>query len=207
MKRSFVTITILVIIIAALFLLLNKSEKNPSEEKQAYGDTPVATTAVKKMQLVNTISLIGVVNASNDVNVISEAQGLVVDVKIKVGDYVKSGTVLFQIDDVLMQSNLASADINFLKSKRDFERSETLYQENSISAAQLDLARLGMKAAESQLTLARKQLNDTKIKAPISGTINKRMVNEGAMVNVGTAVANMFPKKMHSKLKPARRLR
>ncbi len=191
MKRSFVTITILIIIIVALFLLLNKSEKNPSEEKQAYGDTPVATTAVKKMQLVNSISLIGVVNASNDVNVISEAQGLVVDVKIKVGDYVKSGTVLFQIDDVLMQSNLASAEINFLKSKRDFERSETLYQENSISAAQLDLARLGMKAAESQLTLARKQLNDTKIKAPISGTINKRMVNEGAMVNVGTAVANI----------------
>jgi RND family efflux transporter MFP subunit len=191
MKRSFVTITILVIIIAALFLLLNKSEKNTSEEKQAYGDTPVATTAVKKMQLINTISLIGVVNASNDVNVISEAQGLVVDVKIKVGDYVNSGTVLFQIDDVLMQSNLASAEINFLKSKRDFERSETLYQENSISAAQLDLARLGMKAAESQLTLARKQLNDTKIKAPISGTINKRMVNEGAMVNIGTAVANI----------------
>ena len=106
-------------------------------------------------------------------------------------DYVKSGTVLFQIDDVLMQSNLASAEINFLKSKRDFERSETLYQENSISAAQLDLARLGMKAAESQLTLARKQLNDTKIKAPISGTINKRMVNEGAMVNIGTPVANI----------------
>ena len=191
MKRSFVTITILVIIIAVLFLLLNKSEKNPSDEKQAYGDTPVATTAVKKMQLVNTISLIGVVNASNDVNVISEAQGLVTEVKIKVGDYVKSGTVLFQIDDVLMQSNLASAEINFLKSKRDFERSETLYQENSISAAQLDLARLGMKAAESQLTLARKQLNDTKIKAPISGTINKRMVNEGAMVNIGTPVANI----------------
>jgi len=58
-----------------------------------------------------------------------EAQGLVVDVKIKVGDYVKAGTVLFQIDDVIMQSNLASSEINYLKAKRDFERSETLYQE------------------------------------------------------------------------------
>jgi RND family efflux transporter MFP subunit len=143
------------------------------------------------MQLVNTISLVGVVNASNDVNVISEAQGLVVGVKIKVGDYVKAGTVLFQIDDVIMQSNLASTEINYLKAKRDFERSETLYQENSISAAQLDLARLGMKAAESQLTLVKKQLNDTKIKAPISGTINKRMVDLGTMVNGGTPVANI----------------
>ncbi len=193
MKKSllFSIISIIILIAAIAILLFNKKEANPSDQKQSYGDVPVSTTLVKKMQLVNTISLVGVVNASNDVNVISEAQGLVVDVKIKVGDYVKAGTVLFQIDDVIMQSNLASAEINYLKAKRDFERSETLYQENSISAAQLDLARLGMKAAESQLTLAKKQLSDTKIKAPISGTINKRIVDRGSMVNPGTPVANI----------------
>ena len=170
---------------------MSNKETGQSTEKITYADIPVSTTLVKKMQLVNNISLIGVVNASNDINVISETQGLVLDAKVKVGDYVKAGTVLFQIDDVIMQSNLASAEINYLKAKRDFERSESLYQENSISAAQLDLARLGMKAAESQLTLAKKQLSDTKIKAPISGTINKRMVDRGTMVNAGTAVANI----------------
>jgi RND family efflux transporter MFP subunit len=184
-------ITTLIILVAIVLLFLNKKEANPQELKQQYGEVPVSTTSVKKMQLINNISLVGIISASNEVNVISEAQGLVVDVKIKVGDYVKSGTVLFQIDDVIMQSNYASTEINFLKAKRDFERSETLYQENSISAAQLDLARLGMKAAESQLTLVKKQLNDTKIKAPISGTINKKMVDIGAMVNVGTPVANI----------------
>lgn len=193
MKKSllFSIISIIILIAAIAILLFNKKETNPSDQKQSYGDVPVSTTLVKKMQLINTISLVGVVNANNDVNVISEAQGLVVDVKIKVGDYVKANTILFQIDDVIMQSNLASAEINYLKAKRDFERSETLYQENSISAAQLDLARLGMKAAESQLTLAKKQLSDTKIKAPISGTINKRMVDRGSMVNPGTPVANI----------------
>lgn len=193
MKKSllFSIMSIIILIAAIAILLFNKKQTNSSDQKQSYGDIPVSTTLVKKMKLVNSISLVGVVNASNDVNVISEAQGLVVEVKVKVGDYVKAGTVLFQIDDVIMQSNLASTEINYLKAKRDFERSETLYQENSISAAQLDLARLGMKAAESQLTLAKKQLNDTKIKAPISGMINKRMVDIGTMVNGGTPVANI----------------
>ena len=193
MKKSLLFSIASLIIVAAVIAIIffGKKETNPSDQKQSYGDIPVSTTLVKKMKLVNSISLVGVVNANNDVNVISEAQGLVVDVKVKVGDYVKAGTVLFQIDDVIMQSNLASTEINYLKAKRDFERSETLYQENSISAAQLDLARLGMKAAESQLTLAKKQLNDTKIKAPISGTINKRMVDLGTMVNGGTPVANI----------------
>lgn len=181
---------LIIICLIAIFFLFNKKTES-SDKKQPYAEVPVSTTKVTKMQLVNNISLVGVVNASNDVNVISEAQGLVMDVKVKVGDNVKEGTVLFQIDDVIMQSNLASAEINYLKAKRDFERSETLYQENSISTAQLDLARLEMKAAESNLTLAKKQLSDTKIKAPISGTINKLMVDMGTMVNPGTAVANI----------------
>lgn len=186
-----ISATIIIIIIIAAIIFLSKKDEGNSDQKISYADIPVSTTMVKKMLLENNISLVGVVNASNDVNVISEAQGLVIDTKVKVGDYVQEGAVLFQIDDVIMQSNLASAEINYLKAKRDFERSETLYQENSISAAQLDLARLGMKAAESQLTLAKKQLSDTRIKAPISGTINKRMVDHGTMVNPGTAVANI----------------
>jgi RND family efflux transporter MFP subunit len=125
------------------------------------------------------------------VNVISETQGLVMATKVNVGDYVKEGSVLVEIDDVLKQSNMASAEINYLKSKRDYERSETLYQENSISAAQLDLARLQMKAAETQLTVAKKQLDDTKIKSPISGTVNIRMVEKGTMVQPGSPIANI----------------
>lgn len=192
MKKAFLPILALIIIIIVIFIVTsNKDETVSSEQKQSYGDVPVTTTTVKKMPLANVISLVGVVNASNDVDIISEAQGLVVDVKVKVGDFVKAGTVLYQIDDVIMQSNLASAEINFLKAKRDFERSENLYQENSISPAQLDLARLQMKAAETQLTLAKKQLSDTQIKAPISGTINKTMVDRGTMVNPGTPVANI----------------
>lgn len=193
MKKSVLLsiIAAIILIIALVMILMGKKTDVTGSSAVSYGDIPVSTTMVKKMQLVNTISPVGVVNASNDINVISEAQGLVVDVKVKVGDYVKEGTVLYQIDDVIMQSNLASAEINYLKAKRDFERSENLYQENSISASQLDLARLAMKAAESQLTLAKKQLDDTKIKSPISGTVNKRFVDLGTMVNAGTPVANI----------------
>jgi RND family efflux transporter MFP subunit len=194
LMKKYIIFSILIIVALIVIITLtisNKDKVPPPNVKQTYGNTPVSVIKVKKMQLTNVISLVGVVNASKDVNVISEAQGLVVEVKVKVGDFVKAGDILFKIDDLIMRSYLASAEINYLKGKRDFERSESLYQENSISAAQLDLARLQMKAAESQLTLAKKQLSDTQIKAPISGTINKRMVEQGTMVNIGTPVANI----------------
>lgn len=192
MKKGLaIIILIIILIVLVLVLFKPKSENQLDAGKKILGDVPVTVTTIKNEKLTNTISLVGVINANNDVDVISETQGLVTAVKVNVGDYVKEGSVLVVVDDVLKQSNLASAQINYLKSKRDYERSETLYQENSISAAQLDLARLQMKAAETQLTVAKKQVDDTRIKAPISGTINSRMVDKGTMVQPGTQIANI----------------
>ncbi len=191
MKKGVTILIVLLIIVGAYFIFKPKADEQTSTDAKILGDVPVSVVQVKKEKLTNIISLVGIISANSDVNVISETQGLVMATKVKVGDYVKEGSVLVEIDDVLKQSNMASAEINYLKSKRDYERSETLYQESSISAAQLDLARLQMKAAETQLTIAKKQLDDTKIKSPISGTVNIRMVDKGTMVQPGSPIANI----------------
>jgi RND family efflux transporter MFP subunit len=48
-----------------------------------------------------------------------------------------------------------------------------------------------MKAAENQLDIARRQLDNTRIKSPIAGTVNARYVDPGTMVQPGKAVANI----------------
>jgi RND family efflux transporter MFP subunit len=48
-----------------------------------------------------------------------------------------------------------------------------------------------MKAAENQLDIARRQLDNTRIKSPIAGTVNARYVDQGTMVQPGKAVANI----------------
>lgn len=103
----------------------------------------------------------------------------------------KGGTVLVEVEDDIPRSNLATAEISFQKAKRDFERSEALFQENSISRAQLDAGRLAMQAAENQFEIARRQLENTKIKTPITGTVNARYVEVGTMVQPGVPVANI----------------
>jgi RND family efflux transporter MFP subunit len=191
MKKSIIISLIAVIVIILYFILKPPSKTEIINKDKILGDVSVTVTSVKKEKISNLISLVGVIHANNDVNVISETQGLVLGLKVKTGDYVKEGSVLVEVDDILKQSNLASAEINYLKAKRDYERSETLYQENSISASQLDLARLQMKAAETQLTIAKKTLDDTRIKSPISGMVNARFVDKGTMVQPGSPIANI----------------
>ncbi|MCU7490627.1 MAG: efflux RND transporter periplasmic adaptor subunit [Ignavibacteria bacterium] len=192
MKRRLFTFSFLAIgLIVIVFLIFRPSKTQTVTQEKIIGDVPVSVMQAKKGKISNSISLIGVIQANKDINVISETQGLVTAVRVKVGDNVHQETVLAEVDDVIMQSNLASAEINYLKAKRDYERSEVLFQENSISASQLDLARLQLKAAENQLTVAKKQLNNTKITTPVTGTINTRNVEVGTMVQPGMVIANV----------------
>ncbi|MGE5621147.1 MAG: efflux RND transporter periplasmic adaptor subunit [archaeon] len=192
MKKRVVTFSFLAVgLLLAYFLLLRSPRTDTVKQEKILGDVAVNVTVAKKGKISNSISLVGVIQANKDINIISETQGLVTGVNVKVGDNVGQEAVLAEVDDVIMQSNLASAEINYLKARRDFERSEVLFQENSISASQLDLARLQLKAAENQLTVAKKQLSNTKITAPVTGTINTRNVEVGTMVQPGMVIANI----------------
>ena len=162
-------------------------------EKQATmsTDVPVSITVVKKEKLESSLSLVGNINASADVNVVSETQGTVKAVFVKVGMSVNAGKVLVQVDDDIPRSTKDAAEINYQKTQRDYQRAEELYQEGSISTSQLDASRLAMKAAENQLDIARRQLENTAIKSPIAGTVNARFVDMGTMVQPGKTVANI----------------
>ncbi len=180
-----------VIILIFLFLFLGKEEKNVENHSSLIGDIPVTVIEVKKVTLSSDFSLVGVINPFNDIIVVSQSHGIILQDYTTVGKRVVANEVIAKIDDILLQSNLAKEEINYLKSKRDFERNQLQYEQNSISAAQLDLSRLDMKSAENQLTIAKKELEDTKIKTPISGIINYDYIDVGTMVNEGTQIANV----------------
>lgn len=181
----------LLVLCAPLLLLPGCGKKEEIKQSTMGTDIPVSVSTVKRLKMENTLSLVGNVNASADVNVISETQGIVTAVLVKVGSAVRPGTVLVQIDDEIPKSTKAAAEINFQKAQRDYERAEELYTQNSISASQLDASRLAMKAAENQLDIARRQLENTRIKSPIAGTVNARYVDLGTMVQPGKTVANI----------------
>jgi RND family efflux transporter MFP subunit len=177
------------LIIAVLFY--NKGRSAADLRSDILKDVPVTVATVKKQSLQENLSLVGTIGANNDVNVVSETQGRVTAVRAKVGDYVSAGAVLVQIDDELKQANLSAAEVNYEKAKKDYERYQSLLKKNTITQSQLDGARLAFKSAESQYTVARRQVSDTRISSPISGYVTARPVDVGAMVQPGTSVANV----------------
>ncbi|MEI6455488.1 MAG: efflux RND transporter periplasmic adaptor subunit [bacterium] len=192
MKKFLFPVISTVVVIGVIILLFVIGHKRETGNRgDVLSDIPVNVFQCKKQLLSNTVSMVGVINPNNDVDIISEAQGVVKVLHFKVGDNVKKGTILVEIDDLIKKSDMARSEINYFKSKRDFERNKTLYEQNSISAAQLDLSRLDMQSAENDMTRSQKALDDTKVKATMAGTINSRKVNDGSYVQLNANLGNI----------------
>ncbi|MEO8400046.1 MAG: efflux RND transporter periplasmic adaptor subunit, partial [Ignavibacteriaceae bacterium] len=172
-------------------LLNNKSKlqaKSKNEKIEAY---PVKVVPVERKNTEKSLELVGTIEANNDVAIISEAQGKVVGVYAKVGDYKTKGSTIIQLDNELKLAAFKTAEVNYEKAKKDFERYEALYQQKSVTDAQRENIKLALQSAEAQYIVAKREYNDTKITTPISGVITSRIVDVGNYVQKASPVANV----------------
>jgi RND family efflux transporter MFP subunit len=187
-----------VVVIGVIFgFILNntaKSDDQSAANNKISTSYSVSVITASKRAISNTFSLMGTIVANNDVMVVSETQGRVIKVLAEVGDFKSAGSVLVEVDSELKEAAFKAAQVAYEKAKKDLERFESLFKENSISESQIEQARWSFQSAESQYIVARRQLSDTKITTPISGIVTSRFVNIGSMVMgapQATVVANV----------------
>lgn len=195
MKRwKIIVPAVLAAVLIAAVLFMNKQKMEATTAGGIKDVYYVSVEKVTKKDITETLSLVGNITANNDVNIISETAGKITAVYAKVGDYKSAGSVLFQVDDELKKAAFLSAEANYEKAKKDYERFQNLYQQKSASDVQLDQAKLAAAMTEAQYITAKRLLEDTKIKTPISGYITARYVDVGSMVQgapQATLVANV----------------
>jgi RND family efflux transporter MFP subunit len=188
-KIVLVGLAVLVAIVAMLFYNKHRIEAKSRAEMQSA--VPVSVMKATKEQLSEKLSLVGTITGYNDVAIVSETSGRVVGIEAKVGDYRAAGSVLIQVDDELKTAAFATAEANYQRAKRDYERYQSLEEENAASKWQKESAWQNFKMAEAQYIVARRQLKDTKISTPIAGVVTSRPVDIGSMVQNSMVVANV----------------
>lgn len=147
-----------------------------------------AITVVKKI-VRPTIELPGRVNAQKIAQIRPQVDGVIKEVKFTEGTFVHKGQQLYQIDSDIYKSALTSAfrNIKTVREKRD--RYKILVAEDAVSKQELSDVEAELAQAQSDISKAKKNLEYTRVLAPISGFIGKTNVTEGALVNANqTAV-------------------
>lgn len=192
MKKLKVYSVILLSIAIVVAVLIRNRAKIKAETRNLNVDSYAVTVAsVERKTLTDNLDLVGTINASNDVHVVSESSGKVIKVLAGVGDYERAGGAIVQLDDKLQSASLELATVNLDKATKDYDRYKRLYSEHSVTDAQLEGAELAYQSANDQYVNAHRQFTNTTITSPIAGVITSRGVDLGAYVSPGMVVAEV----------------
>jgi membrane fusion protein (multidrug efflux system) len=103
---------------------------------------------------------------------------------VEEGHRVDSGSVLLRLEDDIQKNQFEKAKSNLDKARREFERSQALHQQNLISEQAFSDVQYELRQRELAFEDARRELEFTQVRAPIAGTVTRRLVKAGDLVNV-----------------------
>ncbi|QSQ19470.1 efflux RND transporter periplasmic adaptor subunit [Pyxidicoccus parkwayensis] len=144
----------------------------------------------------------GSVRARQAATLSAQASGTLTRVSVDVGEKVKRGQVLAQLDTSnariaadQARAAKAAADAALDGATTEVERARTLTQSGSLARASLDKDEVGYRQAQAQaaqaaaaLANAQENLRDATLTAPFDGVITSKSRNEGDYVSPGTAI-------------------
>ena len=166
---------------------------------------------VSKGDIENSVLATGVLEATKMVSVGAQVSGQVKKMYVQLGDQVKQGQLIAQIDSIRQENELKTAkasiqnqqaqlavqQANLAKVEAEYKRQQAMFSQDATSRAELETALANFKTAQAQiaainaqieqsrLTLATAQenLGYTSIVAPMDGTVVAIVTKEGQTVN------------------------
>ena len=119
----------------------------------------------------------GKVSADQTTILSFQVKGRIVEFPIKVGQKVKKGDLLAQLDEEHYKNNYLKCIADYNETKIQYERAKSLVgDKNVISQSEYDERLKNYEVAVSKLNIAKKKLNDASLFAPYSGTIAKKYI-------------------------------
>ncbi|HMJ59142.1 MAG TPA: efflux RND transporter periplasmic adaptor subunit [Gemmatimonadales bacterium] len=180
---------------AAGLLLLGVAACKKADSAPMYEAVPVERRTV----VVSAVAS-GAIEPILTVDVKSKASGEIIGMHVQTGDDVKNGDPLATIDPRIPRNNLAQADANLVvaqaqltNAKAQLARSDTLFKAQAITQTEYETANLSyananaaVVRARTDLENARDRMTDTRIRAPLGGTIIAKNVELGTVISSPT---------------------
>ena len=162
-------------------------------------------TQVKLLNISQGLAVSGSLKAVNSAVVKARVAGELQGLTVREGDFVKAGQVIARIDASDLQSRVrqareqaesAKAQIEVVQ--RQYDNNKALVDQGFISKTALDASLANLNAAQSTYKaalaatdVARKSVDDTVLKAPISGQVSQRLAQPGERVGVDTRIVEI----------------
>ncbi|MCD0487588.1 efflux RND transporter periplasmic adaptor subunit [Pedobacter sp. MC2016-14] len=195
MKRKYIIGLIIALVIALIVFKLAANKSVLNKKNAPTADTvlriPVKAAAAQEQTLDINMVKTGSLAPFKEAKVLAPVSGTILQLRFNLGDEVYEGQVLAVIDTRLLQLDLQKAQSNAGKLKRDLDTYTELLQGQAATQEKVNEVRQNYLDAANQVSQIKKQIEDATIKAPTSGTISLKPVEQGVFVNAAADLATI----------------
>jgi RND family efflux transporter MFP subunit len=162
------------------------AKENPSEVKVKMKEIAVAELATRSFD--HYVQTQATILAVDNIQMSAKSPGVVTQVYAREGDAVTKGQVLAQVDNTLILRGIDELTSNLELAKTVFERQKNLWDQKIGTEVQFLQAKSNKESLERRLASLQEQNEQTKIKAPITGTIDAVNIKVGENAAPGAPV-------------------
>ena len=211
--RSALIQTLTVIFIAVLsWLIWDKWDvitgSGPSKNNSTKSERPPTAVDAKSVRVDNIIvnmEIIGNLRASDAIDVTSEVNGIVTEIKFTEGQAIKKGNILFLLDASIEKAEISiqKADVNkwtaLLERRQRLARSaEKLSETKNIARTRLDQlltdeteALAQLQIAKATLQIAERRFYKKIVRAPFNGIVGLKLKSIGEYLEPGEVITSL----------------
>ncbi|MET0310912.1 MAG: efflux RND transporter periplasmic adaptor subunit [Burkholderiaceae bacterium] len=208
-------IALLVVLVLVVGVMRALAGRKHQQEALAASAAAKAQTVVElaagdvvkaqERELAQGLPISGSLKAVNSAVVKARVAGEVQGLTVREGDPVKAGQVIARVDageyqsrvrQAQEQADAAKAQIDI--AQRQWDNNKALTDQGFISRTALDtsannlsVAQANHKAALAAVDVARKSVDDTVLRSPITGIVSQRLVQPGERVGVDTKIVEV----------------
>ena len=168
-----------------LFMSCARSEKGTKDTQTVKIDTAVSASSQTALQFP------GKVKAAQDISLAFRVSGTIRKIYVEDGARVREGQLLAELDPADYRVQLDATEAEYKQIKAEAERVMALYKENGTTPNANDKAVYGLKQITAKYQHHKDQLEYTRLYAPFSGFIQKKLFDAHETIGAGMPVISM----------------
>ncbi len=180
------------ILMGLLAMALTATSCGNGHDKQEKAPTRVKTEVVKSTNDATSQSYVGIVEEREGTAVSFTSMGVVRNMLVSEGQAVSRGQLIADMDDTQARNMLAVAESTMEQANDALKRYGMLHDNGSLPEVKWVEIQSQVSQAESQLAIAKKNLADCQLRAPVSGIIGKKNLNAGETAMPSQAVVTIL---------------
>lgn len=166
------------------------SNDNASDDGRAPQSSQVETLVLQPTSFTDIIEVNGSVEALDDATLSAQTAGTVT-MMADLGARIAEGEPVTRINADEAQAAVEQARARYELAQDRFERQQPLYRDSIISALEFEQVRSERNQARAALQQAKKRLENTRVDAPFTGTVEEQFVQAGEQAAPGMQVARL----------------